>query len=123
MRGGRTLLEMIAVNTRLRGSYARPCQYGTLDLHAPRKRGNAHWLTWPYLEDYYYRDLAPLPVEDVRELLRWTMEDLAEVAAILRTRGDGRALELCYEDMFLGERSHPMAASRGPVVPSRFAAM
>ena len=53
----------------------------------------------------YYTDLAPLPVENVRELLRWTLEDLADVAAVLRARGDGRAMELFYEDMFLANRT------------------
>lgn len=65
------------------------------------------WAAWDRdraLEDYY-TDLAPLPVENVRDKLRQTRENLAEVAAILRTRSDGRVLELCYEDLFLGERS------------------
>jgi hypothetical protein len=65
------------------------------------------WEAWERdraLEDYY-TDLAPLPVEDVREKVRQTRENLAEVAAILSTRSDGRVLELCYEDLFLGERS------------------
>jgi hypothetical protein len=65
------------------------------------------WAAWDRdraLEDYY-TDLAPLPVESVREKLRQTRENLAEVTAILRTRSDGRVLELCYEDLFLGERS------------------
>lgn len=53
----------------------------------------------------YYSDLAPLLLDDVRELLRWTRENLAEVAAILRTRSDGRVLELFYEDMFLADRA------------------
>jgi hypothetical protein len=53
----------------------------------------------------YYTDLRPLPTEDVRRLLQWTSENLAEVATILRTRCDGRVLELCYEDLFLGDRN------------------
>lgn len=64
------------------------------------------WAAWDRdraLEDYY-ADLGPLSIEDVRELLRWTGENLAEVTAILRTRCDGRVLELCYEDLFLGEQ-------------------
>lgn len=65
------------------------------------------WAEWDRdraLEDYY-TDLGSLPLEDVRELLRWTGQNLAEVAAILRTRGDGRVLELCYEDLFLAAQS------------------
>lgn len=65
------------------------------------------WAAWDrdrVLEEYYI-GLAPLPVEDVREKLRQIRENLAEVAAILGTRSDGRVLELCYEDLFLGERS------------------
>ena len=65
------------------------------------------WAAWDRdraLEDYY-TGLGPLPMEDVREKLRWTRENIAEVAAILRTRSDGQVLELCYEDLFLGERS------------------
>ena len=65
------------------------------------------WAAWDRdraLEDYY-TGLAPLPVEDVREKLRQIRENLAEVAAILGTRRDGRVLELCYEDLFLGEPS------------------
>ena len=56
------------------------------------------------LEDYY-TGLGPLPAEDVRDKLRQIRENLAEVAAILRTGSDGRVLELCYEDLFLAERS------------------
>jgi hypothetical protein len=65
------------------------------------------WSAWDRERDLeaYYTDLAPVPVEDVRELLRWTVEDLTEVAAVLRTRGDGRALELFYEDVFLADRA------------------
>ena len=44
-------------------------------------------------------------MQDVRDKLRWTRENLAEVAAILRARSDRRVLELCYEDLFLGDRS------------------
>jgi hypothetical protein len=65
------------------------------------------WAAWDRdraLEDYY-TGLDALPVEDVRDKLRQTRENLAEVAAILHTRRDGRVLELCYEDLFLGERS------------------
>ena len=65
------------------------------------------WAAWDRdraLEDYY-TGLAPLPVEDVRDKLRQIRENLAEVAAILGTRRDGRVLELCYEDLFLGERN------------------
>jgi hypothetical protein len=65
------------------------------------------WAAWDRdraLADYY-TDLAPLLVEDVWEKLRQIRENLAEVAAILGTRSDGRVLELCYEDLFLGERS------------------
>jgi hypothetical protein len=64
------------------------------------------WAAWDRdraLKDYYV-DLAPIQVEDVREKLRQIRENLDEVAAILRTRGDGRVLELCYEDLFLGDR-------------------
>lgn len=65
------------------------------------------WTTWDRERDLeaYYTDLAPLPVENVRELLRWTLEDLADVAAVLHARGDGRAMELFYEDMFLANRT------------------
>jgi LPS sulfotransferase NodH len=65
------------------------------------------WSAWDRERDLeaYYTELAPLSVEDVRELLRLTREDLAAVAAALRTRGDGRALELFYEDMFLADRA------------------
>jgi len=56
------------------------------------------------LEDYY-TGLGPLPAEDVRDKLRQIRENLVEVAAILRTRSDGRVLELCYEDLFLAGRS------------------
>jgi hypothetical protein len=56
------------------------------------------------LEDYY-TGLDPLPAQDVRDRLRQIRENLAEVAAILRTRSDGRVLELCYEDLFLAEQS------------------
>jgi LPS sulfotransferase NodH len=65
------------------------------------------WAAWDRdraLEDYY-TDLSPLSMEDIRELLEWTRENLAEVAAILGARSDGRVLELYYEDLFLGERS------------------
>lgn len=65
------------------------------------------WAAWDRdraLEDYY-TDLAPLSVEEVRDKLRQIRENLAEVAAILRGRIDGRVLGLCYEDLFLGERS------------------
>jgi hypothetical protein len=67
------------------------------------------WAAWDRdqlraLEDYY-TDLPPLSVEDVREKLRQIGENVAEVAAILGTRSDGRVLHLCYEDLFLGERS------------------
>lgn len=65
------------------------------------------WAAWDReraLEDYY-TDLAPLSVEDVRGKLRWTRENLAEVAAILRARSDRLVLELCYEDLFLGDWS------------------
>jgi hypothetical protein len=65
------------------------------------------WAAWDRdraLEDYY-TGLAPLSVEDVRDKLRQIRENLAEVAAILGTRTDGRVLELCYEDLFLGGRS------------------
>jgi hypothetical protein len=65
------------------------------------------WAEWDRdraLEDYY-TNLAPLAVEDVRDKLRQIGENLAEVAAILGTRSGGRVLELCYEDLFLSERS------------------
>jgi hypothetical protein len=65
------------------------------------------WAAWHRgraLEDYY-TDLAPLSVEDVREKLRQIRENIAEVAAILGTRSDGRVLELSYEELFLSERS------------------
>jgi hypothetical protein len=67
------------------------------------------WAAWERdqdraLEDYY-TDPAPLSVKDARDKLRWTRQNLTEVAAILRARGDGRVLELCYEDLFLGNRS------------------
>ncbi len=64
------------------------------------------WAAWDRdrdLEDYY-TDLAPLSVEDVRDKLRQIRENVAEVAAILSGRSDGRVLELCHEDLFLGER-------------------
>jgi hypothetical protein len=63
------------------------------------------WAAWDRdraLEDYY-ANLAPLSVEDVREKLRHLAENLSEVAAILGARGDGRVLQLCYEDLFLGD--------------------
>ena len=65
------------------------------------------WAAWDRdraLEDYY-TGLAPLSVQDVRDKLRQIRENLAEVTAILSTRSDGRVLELCYEDLFLGEPS------------------
>ena len=65
------------------------------------------WAAWDRdrpLEDYY-TGLTALPVEDVRDKLRQARENLAEVTAILRTSGDRRVLELCYEDLFLGQRS------------------
>ena len=65
------------------------------------------WAAWDRdraLEDYY-TGLAPISVQDVRDKLRQIRENLAEVTAILSTRSDGRVLELCYEDLFLGERS------------------
>ena len=64
------------------------------------------WAAWDRdrtLEDYY-TDLAPLPVEDVRDKLLQIRENIAEVAAILRGRSDGRVLQLCYEDLFLADR-------------------
>jgi hypothetical protein len=65
------------------------------------------WAAWDRdrdraLEDYY-TDLAPLSVQHVREKLRQISENIAEMAAILGTRSDGRVLELCYEELFLGE--------------------
>jgi hypothetical protein len=65
------------------------------------------WAAWDRdraLEDYY-TGLASIPVDDVRDKLRQIRQNLAEVAAILCTRSDGRVLELCYEDLFLGARS------------------
>lgn len=65
------------------------------------------WAAWDRdraLEDYY-TDLVPVPVEEVRHLLRWTVNNLAEVAAILGARSDGRVLALYYEDLLLGDRS------------------
>jgi LPS sulfotransferase NodH len=65
------------------------------------------WAAWDRdraLADYY-TDLAPLSVADVRDKLRQLREHLAEMAAILAIRDDGRVLELCYEDLFLGDRS------------------
>ncbi len=65
------------------------------------------WASWDReraVEDYY-TDLAPLSVQDIRDRLWWARENLAEVAAVLRARSDRRALELCYEDLFLGDRS------------------
>jgi hypothetical protein len=65
------------------------------------------WAVWDRdraLEDYY-TGLAPLPVEGVRDKLREITENLAEAAVILRARSDGRVVELCYEDLFLGEPS------------------
>jgi hypothetical protein len=56
------------------------------------------------LEDHY-TGLAPLSVGDVRDKLGQIGANLAEVAAILGTRRDGRVLQLCYEDLFLGEPS------------------
>jgi hypothetical protein len=47
----------------------------------------------------------PAPAKIVRDKLRDIKENLAEAAAILRTRKNGRVLELCYEDLFLAERS------------------
>ena len=65
------------------------------------------WAAWDRdraLQDYY-TDLAPLPVQDVREKLRQIKENIAEMAAILSTRSDGRVLELYYEDLFLSQQS------------------
>ena len=65
------------------------------------------WAAWDRdraLQDYY-TDLGPLAVRDVRDKLRQLRENLAEMAAILATRDDGRVLELCYEDLFRGDRS------------------
>lgn len=64
------------------------------------------WSAWDRDQDpeAYYNDLAPVPLDDLRELLGQTREDLGEVAAILRSRADGRALELFYEDLFLADR-------------------
>jgi hypothetical protein len=65
------------------------------------------WAAWDReraLEDYY-TDLAPLSLPDLRDSLRWLGQNLEEVAATLRARGDGRVLELWYEDLFLSDRS------------------
>jgi hypothetical protein len=65
------------------------------------------WSEWDRdrVLESYYTDLAPVPLEDVGELLRRTREDLAQVDAVLRSRPDGRALYLFYEDLFLADRS------------------
>lgn len=64
------------------------------------------WAAWDRDRDLesYYTDLAPLPLDQVRELLEHTRDDLAAVATVLRSRTDGHALELFYEDVFLADR-------------------
>jgi hypothetical protein len=65
------------------------------------------WSAWDRERplEAYYTDLAPVPLDDLRALLGWTRDSLAGVAAALRTRSDGRSLELFYEDMFLADRT------------------
>ncbi len=65
------------------------------------------WSAWDRDRDLeaYYTDLVPAPLEDVRNLLTWTRDNLAEVAAVLRARDDGRAIELFYEELFLADRA------------------
>ncbi len=62
------------------------------------------WSAWDRDLETYYTDLVPPPLEDVRNLLTWPRDNLAEVADILRAREDGRALELPYEELFLADR-------------------
>ena len=49
------------------------------------------WSAWDRDLETYYTDLVPAPLEDVRNLLTWTRDNLAEVADILCARDDGRA--------------------------------
>ena len=63
------------------------------------------WSAWDRDLQTYYTDLVPPPLEDVRNLLTWPRDNLAEVADILRAREDGRALELSYEELFLADRA------------------
>lgn len=63
------------------------------------------WSAWDRDRDLeaYYTDLAPVSLDDARALLRWSGENLAEVADLLQARRDGRAIQLFYEDMFLAD--------------------
>ncbi len=71
----------------------------------------------------YYTDLTPLPVEEVRELLRWTLEDLAEVAAVLRAPGRRASPGAVLRGYVPGYPGHSVAAGRVFVVPSWSAAL
>ncbi len=65
------------------------------------------WSAWDRDRDLerYYTDLVPAPLEDVRHLLNWTRDNVAEVADIVRAREDGRVLELSYEELYLADRA------------------
>jgi hypothetical protein len=65
------------------------------------------WSAWDRDQDLeaYYTHLASVPLDDLKVLLGQTRNDLEEVAALLRSRGDGQALELFYEDLFLADRT------------------
>ena len=62
------------------------------------------------LERYYTRLGRLRPLEDVRHLLNWTRDNVAEVADIVRAREDGRVLELSYEELYLADRAARRAA-------------
>ena len=63
------------------------------------------WSAWDRDRDFeaYYTELAPVSLEDARALLRWSRENLTEVADLLQARRDGRAIQMFYEDMFVAD--------------------
>jgi hypothetical protein len=63
------------------------------------------WSAWDRDRDLeaYYTELAPVSLEDARALLRWSRENLTEVADLLQARRDGRAIQMFYEDMFVAD--------------------
>jgi hypothetical protein len=48
-----------------------------------------------------YRELQPIPLDAVRDIIGWMRRDVEQAAEIVARRGDGRVLELVYEDVHL----------------------